>query len=215
MAIVKNLSRNLRFYVLVATILLSIALTCLLRLVTANDQVYIIHLGQFFGLMAIVYWYIVLVLSPLSKLIGKREWLRQLLFVRRALGVSVAYFALGHALLAVWGQLGGLSQLGLLPSIFQLSLWYGVVALGVLLLMAAASFDGVIRWMGFGYWKWLQRLGYVAGVLVIVHMWLIGVHTTMSAISISAGVALVVLLGLELVRIVRTITESRQGATHA
>jgi len=129
--------------------------------------------------------------------------------------VLVAYFALGHALLAVWGQLGGLSQLGLLSSIFQLSLWYGVVALGVLLLMAAASFDGVIRWMSFGRWKWLQRLGYVAGVLVILHIWLIGMHTAMSAVSISAGAALFVLLGLELVRIVRTIAESRQGAAHA
>jgi len=187
----------------------------LLRLVTANDQVYIIHLGKFFGLMAIVYWYIVLVLSPLSKLIGKREWLRQLLFARRALGVSVAYFALVHALLAVWGQLGGLPQLGLLPSIFQLSLWYGVVALGVLLLMAAASFDGVIRWMGFGRWKWLQRLGYGAGVLAILHIWLIGVHAAVGAVAIPAGAALVVLGGLEALRIVRLLTESRQGATHA
>lgn len=201
----KVLLHNLRFYVLAATVLLSLFVTCLLRIIISSDQAYIVHLGQFFGIAAIVYWYVVLLLSPLSKLIGKRGWLSQLLFARRALGVSVAYFAFGHALLAVWGQLGGLSQLGLLPSVFQVALWYGLAALVILLLMAAASFDAVIRWMSFPRWKWLQRLGYVAGVVVILHILLIGVHTAIPVISLIAGAALLILLGLEALRITQAL----------
>lgn len=199
----KDLLHNLRFYVLFVTVLLSIFGACLLRLIINSDQAYIVAVGQFFGLAAVVYWYAVLLLSPLSKLIGKRGWLSQLLFARRALGVSVAYFALGHALLAIWGQLGGLSQLGLLPSIFQAALWFGVIALVVLLVMAATSFDAVIRWMSFPRWKWLQRFGYGAGVLVIAHIWLIGVHTAVPAVSFGAGSALLILLGLEVMRIIK------------
>jgi DMSO/TMAO reductase YedYZ heme-binding membrane subunit len=206
----KDLSRNLRFYVLVATVLLSIFATCLLRIMISNDQAYIVWLGQFFGFAAILYWYVVLLLSPLSKLIGEHGWLSQLLFARRAFGVSVAYFALGHAVLAVWGQLGGLSQLGLLPSVFQVALWYGVIALVMLLLMAAASFDAVIRWMSFPRWKWLQRLGYGAGVLVIAHIWLIGVHTATAAVAIPLGVALLVLFSLEALR-VRKVLRGRRA----
>jgi hypothetical protein len=102
----KTLTSNSRFYILLSSFLISLLVISDLRLNFASDQLFYIRSEQVFGLLAMVYWYIALIISPLKSVIGTHS-LRQATFARRAIGVSAAYFVLLHAVIATWGQLGG------------------------------------------------------------------------------------------------------------
>lgn len=167
---------NVRFYILIFSFLLSIGAWCYCRVTVQSDSLYMIRTQQIFGFSALGYWYLALLATPLSVVLGKKGFMAQYLHARRALGVSAAYFALLHMLTGVFGQLGGISGLLLLPGRFQVALVFGAVGLLVLLAMAATSFDSVIRWMTFPRWKWLHRLSYGASVFVLLHIWILGTH---------------------------------------
>ena len=199
-----SLLNNSRFYVLASSILLSIAVLAWLRLQIPSDQLFYIRTQQVFGFLCIIYWYIALIISPIGYVIGKQRT-KHLEFVRRAIGVSAFYFALLHAVIALWGQLGGVGQLQFLPSLFKWSLLGGAIALSILLIMAATSFDKVVSFMTFRWWKWLHRLVYAGGILVILHIWSIGTHLAYSNIQIAAFIALIILSGLELFRVTKLV----------
>lgn len=167
---------NSRFYILVFSLLLSAFVFCACRLTIASDTLFLIRTQQIYGFIAIGYWYIALLATPLRTVLGKDGFMAQYLHARRALGVSATYFASLHLVISLFGQLGGFAGLALLPARFQLALMFGGIGLVVLLLMAATSFDSVIRWMTFPRWKWLHRLGYIASALVLLHIWIIGTH---------------------------------------
>lgn len=204
----KNLVNNSRFYILITSFFLSIGLFCYLRIVIPDDRLWIIRSEQTFGFMSIVYWYIALSISPLTKVIGQKSWTPYLIFGRRAVGVSAAYYAILHFAIAFWPQLGGLASLGLFPRQFLLSLALGFISLLILCAMAATSFDRVIKIMTFRCWKWLHRLTYLAGVAVIVHVWMIGTHTANSILTYTIFQLLVVLFGLEAIRISRQLSSN-------
>lgn len=187
---------------------MGIVIAAYLRTVIADDQLYYIRMQQVFGLLCILYWYVAQIISPIGYVIGKQRT-KHLEFARRAIGVSAAYFALLHAGIALWGQLGGLSQIALLPTLFQWSLAGGALALLILLVMAATSFDKVVKFMTFKRWKWLHRLVYAGLIIVVLHIWSIGTHLAYSNIQIAAFVALVILSGLETFRVVKIISDKR------
>ena len=196
-----TLFKNIRFYVLVGTGIITLLVVSILDRIVPTETLYYIRLGQIFGLLALIYWYVSLLVSPLSKVIAPQPWLTTLLFARRAIGVSAAYFAVLHAIVAITKQLGGFGGLFGLPERFTLALILGGIALLVLLAMAATSFDAVIKKMTYKRWKWLQRTGYFAGILVILHIWMIGTHTEFLSWQLTAFLALVILFGLEAIRI--------------
>ncbi len=194
---IKNLPNNSRFYILVSSVLLSIFVSCLIRARTSSDQLFYIRTEQAYGFISIAYLYVALIVSPLKQIFGSRLWMKNLEFARRAIGVSAAYFALLHATVALWGQIGGLNGLALLPERFVWSLAFGVVALVVLCMMAATSFDKVIAFMTFRKWKWLHRFVYVACALIILHVWMIGTHIAYSWVQLATFIPLSLLFGLE------------------
>lgn len=195
-----QLLNNSRFYVLASTALLSVAVAAWLRLEIVSDQLFYIRLQQVYGMLCVLYWYVALIVSPLGYLIGKQRVVH-LGFARRAIGVSAAFFAVLHMLVALWGQLGGIDQIALLPSLFKWSIGGGFVAAVILLIMAATSFDAVVRYMTFPRWKWLHRLVYGGGILAVLHVWTIGTHVAYSGVQIAAYVALAILSGLEMFRV--------------
>lgn len=199
---IKNLPNNSRFYILLAATLLSILVCCWLRAHIASDQLFYIRTEQVYGLFSVCFVYTALLISPAQKVIGKPDWMRRLLFARRAIGVSAAYFAVLHVTVAIWGQMGGLRGIALLPAVFAWPLVFGGVALAVLLVMAATSFDKVITYMTFTRWKWLHRLVYGAGILIVLHVWVIGTHVAYGGVRIAAAVALGLFFGLESWRMV-------------
>jgi methionine sulfoxide reductase heme-binding subunit len=203
----RNLPSNSRFYILCFSVVLSVYVAAQLRLQIAGDQLFFIRLEQTYGLVSLCYLYVALLISPLSKLVGKKPWMGIVLFSRRAIGVSAFGFALLHALVAVWGQLDGLRGVLLLPAIFQWSLAFGAAMLFILLLMALTSFDKVIRFMTFRKWKWLHRFVYIGSVLVLLHVWLIGTHVAYDAVQLGGFAAIALLLGLETWRMTRELAK--------
>ena len=191
---------NLRFYILTSSLLLSAAVVSWLRLQIPSDQLFYIRAQQLFGLLCLIYWYVALLISPLGYVIGKQR-IKYLEFGRRAIGVSAFYFGFLHMAIALWGQLGGPGQLGSLPPLFKWSLLGGAIGLAILTLMAATSFDKVVDYLTFRHWKWLHRLVYLAGVLVILHVWTIGTHLVYQKLQWGAFAALAVLAALELYRV--------------
>lgn len=201
-----SLFNNSRFYILTSSILISVLVFSWLRLQIPSDQLFYIRTQQVFGLLCIFYWYFALVISPIGYVIGKHRT-KRLEFARRAIGVSAFYFAVLHAAIAVWGQLGGLSELNHLPELFRWSLFLGMIALVVLGIMAATSFDKVVKFMTFKKWKWLHRLVYIGGILAVLHIWMIGTHLAYLNVQLIAFVALVILAGLELFRTTKLVNE--------
>ncbi|HEX6462606.1 MAG TPA: ferric reductase-like transmembrane domain-containing protein [Candidatus Saccharimonadales bacterium] len=206
----KNLLNNNRFYTLAFSFLLSIFIACLLRIQVESNQLYYIQLGEAFGFLAVVYLYMTLIISPLRLMMGKPEWMNSIVFARRALGVSVAYFALAHAGVSLWGQLGGLNGLLLLPDKFVWPIIFGAIALALLVILTFTSFDKMVILLGYRRWKWIQRLVYMCGLLIILHVWAVGAHFDYGVIQAVAFVALSVLLALESWRIVTLLVNRYQ-----
>lgn len=196
------LLHNSRFYLLSSSVLLSLIVLGLLRIQIPSDQLYVIRTQQVFGLLCLVYWYAALVISPIGHIVGKQR-MRHIEFARRAIGVSAFYFAMLHGMIALWGQLGGPGQLQYLPSLFQWSLLGGFIALVILGLMAATSFDRAVKFMTYRKWKWLHRFVYLAFILVVLHVWSIGTHLAYSEIQLTAFAMLVLLAGLEIYKITK------------
>ena len=194
------LVHNARFYILCGTLIVSLAMAALLRLHIMSDQLYYIRLEQSYGLLSIICLYLAMLISPLQKALGVRPWLQRLVFMRRAIGVSAAYYAVLHMTIALWGQIGGIGAIKLLPVFFVWSLSFGLAAIIILLVMAATSFDAVIKRMTFFRWKLLHRLIYIGGVLIILHVWIIGTHVAYGWAQLAASLAVALLLGLEALR---------------
>jgi len=203
----QKLLDNSRFYILSTSFLISLAVIGFLRLQIPSDQIFYIRTQQVFGLLAIFYWYVALIISPIGHVIGKHR-MKKVEFARRAIGVSAFYFVLLHGVIALWGQLGGLSELQHLPALFKWSLLGGTIAFGILLVMALTSFDKVVKFMTFRKWKLLHRLVYIGGVLALLHIWTIGTHLAYDNVQLVVFIALVVLSGLELYRITKLLNNT-------
>lgn len=195
-----SLLNNSRFYILCASFLLSLFVFAWLRLAIPSDQLFYIRTQQVYGLICILFWYLALVISPIGYLIGKQR-IKKLEFTRRAIGVSAFYFAALHGAIALWAQLGGLGQVQYLPELFRWSLLCGGFALLILGIMAATSFDRVVKFMTPKRWKLLHRLVYIAGILAIIHIWSIGTHLAYGGVQLAAFIGLATLAGLEMYRL--------------
>jgi DMSO/TMAO reductase YedYZ heme-binding membrane subunit len=197
---------NSRFYILAISGLLSVATAAYLRLQISSDQLYYIRTQQIFGLFCILYWYLALIISPIGYVIGKRH-IKQLEFARRAIGVTAAYFATLHAAISLWGQLGGISELSLLPSLFKWSLGGGAISLLILLILTVTSLDKAIELMTYKKWNWLHRLVYGGLILAILHIWTIGSHLSYPKVQLVAFIALAILAGLEIFRLTKLLND--------
>ncbi len=121
---------------------------------------------------------------------------------RRALGVSTFFFAFLHAYFGFFGELGGFEGLGFLSDKYILAISLSSIALLILFLMAATSFDWMIGKMTFPKWKLLHRFVYLAALLSVIHGLILGSDfTNFSGVVPKVFFAgLVILLGLETVR---------------
>lgn len=194
---IRNLPNNNRFYVLIFSVLISIFVVCWLRIQAADDKLYYIQLQQAYGFLAVGFLYVTLLMSPIQKIIGQPEWMKNVIFMRRATGVSVFYFALLHAGVSLFGQIGGWNGLFSLPGRFTWALVFSATALLILCALTVTSFDKVLMRMGFPRWKQFQRLVYVCGILIIVHVWMIGAHFSTPGVQIAGFIALFILFGLQ------------------
>lgn len=200
-----SLLGNIRFYVLLFSITLSIAIYFRTIQTISEPSLQIISLTQYYALITVIYLYFTLLATPLTKLFPFLPLRGQYIKARRALGVSAFYFGLLHSYFAFFGELGGFPSLPFLPGKYLLGISFSFTALVILALMAFTAFDFMIDKLGFAKWKMLHRLVYLASVLILIHALLLGSHfqSLSGLIPKVFLVALIFLLILEAIRVVK------------
>jgi len=113
----------------------------------------------------------VLALSPLRVLFPQSRVVGALNRHRRVIGVSACVYGLLHFVFHVLYE-GGLD--GLARSLSKPFIWFGVVGLSILILLALTSNNWSIRAIGGKNWKLLHRLAYIAAALLIYHQSIAG-----------------------------------------
>lgn len=153
--------------------------------------------------IALIYLYIAILATPLTKLFPRLPFKAKYLKARRAIGVSAFFFALTHATLAFFTQVGGLEGFFNLSLTFQVPVLFGTTALFILFLMASTSFDIAIEKLTFERWKMLHRFVYLAGILILLHSLNLGtdLQNKLNPISLTMFTAIGFLLILESIRV--------------
>lgn len=158
------------------------------------------------GTCAFVLLHIVLMLGPLARL--DRRFL-PLVYNRRHLGVLTFLIGLGHGVLVV-GYYHGFGTLNPLISLLVSNTHYGsltgfpfetlgLIALGIIFLMAATSHDFWQKNLGPSVWKALHMLVYPAYALLVLHVALGALQTKGSPLSAALlGVGMALVFGLHL-----------------
>jgi hypothetical protein len=151
------------------------------------------------GHLAIFCLALALIARPISRL-----WAFPLKY-RRALGVGGFIFSLFHTLHTLehtftWD----LSGLGFLLPAYQVGMWMGIFALGLMIPAALTSFDGMVQALG-TRWRKIHLLTVPAFILGAIHAILVGSHY-LGAIPVTnwekgGAIALgMILLGVLLIR---------------
>ena len=169
------LFKNVRFYVLLLSFLYSIVLFLAVKAYIPDGSLQIIRLTQLYALSALALLYVSLLIGPATYSFRWIPFRGAIYRSRRAIGVSAFYFSLLHASFAFFGELGGFAGLFYLPGKYLLAVSFSLGALCILTLMAATSFDFMVRKLG-KKWKLLHRFVYLVAVLVLTHALLIGSH---------------------------------------
>jgi DMSO/TMAO reductase YedYZ heme-binding membrane subunit len=115
--------------------------------------------------------------------------------------VSAAVVSVLHGYHSIVDWVGGFDMLRYWGWDYVVSLLLGVIASVILLVLAATSFDAIVRRMGPAWYR-LHRSIYLAGLLVVAHAMMTTIHILDLAPLLWTGfLALVFLLLLEMIRL--------------
>lgn len=158
---------------------------------------------QAFSFFALGYLYVSLLPGSLYSVFPTLPFRGLYIKARRAIGVSAFMFAGLHGYFSLINVIGGLPGLQLLSQSYAIKMGLGSFAFIILSLMAMTSFDKAVALLGPARWKNLHRFVYLAGILIIFHVYLIGPHfaNRFSPQSIIFLTALAILLLLEAIRV--------------
>jgi DMSO/TMAO reductase YedYZ heme-binding membrane subunit len=198
----KSLLGNIRFYILIFSTILAASIFIWAKTTIQIDTAQATTVERLYALLSIIYLYIALLATPLTKLFPSFPYRGQYIKARRAIGFSAFSFAFLHSCFAFFGELGGFPGLGYLNGKYLFAIAISAVALLILTLMASTSFDWVVEKLTFRKWKLLHRFVYLVGLLTLVHLLLLGSDFTEFSGYIPQlfFAALVVLLSLEMYR---------------
>lgn len=199
----RRLLANSRFWILAVAVTLSVNIAGFTQLMVPAGSLQTIRIEQIYGFLSLLFMYVAILASPLTKVFPNMPGKEGYLHARRAIGVSAFYYAALHVYITFFQQLGGFGGITYLNQTYSISLLGGVFAFGVLFIMAATSLDWIVSTMGYKHWKLLHRLVYIASLAVLLHIMLIGPHYD-KGISFLGGLtygAAVFLIILEVLRI--------------
>lgn len=190
-----SLYLNIRFWILLSSFLGGIIIYFL-----KNDE--LLSLVRAYGFLALIYLYLALLVSPLVRLFPWFPYKSLYLKARRALGVSSAFFAGIHGNLVIFKIYSGPQNFFSVPIQEQWPLYLGLGSMWILIILACTSFDFIVEKLGFARWKFLHRLVYIAGVMVVIHGFTVGNHLKGFSHPLSwfFAMAIIFLLTLELIR---------------
>ncbi len=199
------LFKDIRFYILVFSFLLSAFFAIYINN-SFSGSIKLIKITQTYALTAAGYLYFALLAGPFCYNF-KTPFNSAYLKARRAIGVSAFYFALLHASYGFFGELGGFESLPFLNLKYLIAISLSFTALLILSLMAATSFDFMVKFMTFKKWKFLHRFVYLASFFILIHALLIGGHFRdfKNPVSVGFAVSILFLVYLEGKRIIHNI----------
>jgi sulfoxide reductase heme-binding subunit YedZ len=164
------------------------------------------------GEWAMRFLILTLALTPLQRLFRKSRFVYWLTRRRRYFGVASFFYAALHVGYYLWELIdawGGTWLTRLLFNAMNLFAWSGWLAFAIYLPLALSSNRFSQARLG-RWWKWLQRLTYLAAVAAAVH-WLLLANTWQTWAQLGALATLeIVRLGLPLMR--RPSARGRGGA---
>lgn len=128
-------------------------------------------------------WFLILTMSvtPLQLLFGPLPWLKKR---RRYLGVA----SFGYAALHLFFWLLNVNMGGLIRSFIRVEILTGWLAMAVMVVLAATSFDGAVKTLG-PRWKVIQRWVYPMAILTLVH-WVLTTDQLMDVVLYCGPLAL-------------------------
>lgn len=204
-----NLLKNIRIYVYLLTMLLSVCMLAYAKIFIPETRLQIIRLTQTSALLSVVYLYFALLAGPLCYTFRSLPFRGIYLKTRRAIGVSAFYFGCVHGIIAFFLQLDGFAGLAYLTNKYLFAILLSFAALMILSLMAATSFDFMVTKLTYKRWKFIHRFVYLAGIFILIHGLLLGTHfqNVSGIIPKVSLVALLFLFALEGLRIVNFINK--------
>lgn len=196
---VNSLLANNRFWILTSGITLSFFIAGFVQLFIPAGSLQSIRIEQTYGFVSFFLLFIAVVASPFVKVFPNVGFNPMYLHARRAIGVLSFYYAFLHVYITFFTQLNGFEGLGYLDARYSVSLWCGIIALGILAIMTMTSLDVAVKKMHFKNWKLLHRLVYFAGIAILVHVAIIGPHfDTITVTGVATYACLAFLLVLEI-----------------
>lgn len=187
-------SKGVRFYIGIATILVTFEVWLWASSSYAGTSLFSIRLAEIYAWLATICLTIAVSIGPTFKVFKNLPGRRQFFDSRRLLGVSAAWFATIHTLIAYIALFKAPNPFSL-PSAYQRSFAAGLVALIILLAMAFTSFDKAFKGMGV-WWFRLHRFVYVAVGLTLLHAFLSGTHATYRPVVFVLGALTTFILGM-------------------
>src|SRR5947209_684109 len=131
----QSLLKNIRFYVLTASFLLSVIIYILVKLVIFNNLSQTARMEQFYAFASIICLYFTLLAGPFCYTFRSFPYRKQYVKARRALGVATFYFAFLHTVTSFFGQLDGFAGIGFLDYSYLIAVLLGFVALFIFSLL--------------------------------------------------------------------------------
>ncbi len=152
-----------------------------------------------------------LAVTPLRVMLG----LPALARLPRTLGLFVAFYAAWHLLAYAWFDMG-LELPAIVQDVVKRPfILVGMVAFGLLLPMAATSFNAAIRWLGAARWRALHQAVFGIAVLALLHFfWMRSAKNDLAEVALY-GAVLAALLGWRLARALRERRTRRRDAVSA
>lgn len=169
------LIHHIRKLILSFSFVLGISLYLFVSQTAKSSSLLQIRLAEYYALTATIFLYLALLATPLYTVFPRLFFKPLYIRSRRAIGVSAFFFALAHATIAFFGLLGSFAGLSLLNGKYLLAISFSFTALLILSLMAATSFDFMVKKLG-AKWKKLHRFVYLAALLITIHALLLGTH---------------------------------------
>ena len=155
-----------------------------------------IRLAEVYAWLAVSFLFLALLIGPLYKMGINLPGKRIAFEARRLLGIGAARFASLHTAVAYASLFKGFRNPFFLPATYEKSFLLGLIGLLILLALAFTSFDRAMKSLGI-WWYRLHRLVYVAGVLTILHAFMIGTHATRRSGLLALTVMALVIVGLQ------------------
>ncbi len=144
------------------------------------------------GLIGLILITLALMVTPLRALTG---WTR-LIAIRRNLGVTAFFYLATHFLIFFWFDRQHSVASTLTEIVMRKYLWFGTLALALMVPLALTSTDSMVERLGARRWKRLQRLSYVIAVAGVIHYYMLVKSDVRQPLAFAAAIGLLLLYRL-------------------